>query len=648
MSLYLLSLLLAAGSGIPGLFLRRRGAEVAAGLMTASALAGIGAALGVLAGGPVPSLRLPALALTSPSLLVLDAIAAWFLIPVLLLAACGAWYGVRYWEDAHGHPRWVRLVFGGLTAALILLVAAAHTWLFLLAWEAMAIGAFFLVSTEDRLPETRRAAWIYLVSTHTGTLCLIGAFALLAGVAGTWDLGALPRGFAASRLGTQTFLLFMVGFGLKAGVMPLHIWLPPAHAAAPSHVSSLMSGVLIKMGILGMVRLIAWVPDPPLWWGALFLGLGGVSGILGVAFALGQHDLKRLLAYHSIENIGIILLGLGLGLIGKSSGQPALAALGFAGALLHVLNHSLFKGLLFLAGGSVVHATGTRNLERMGGLAKAMPWTSAAFLTGSWAICGLPPLNGFVSEWFIYLGAFRAMAGARWPWSVGVLAALALIGALALACFAKAYGTAFLGTPRTPAAAAAHEAPRMMLLPMAVLAGACVLIGVFPMVIASALDRAIAGLGQALPASSRLAHLPLVAVLALTLALLALGLARWAWAGRRSEPVPAELPTWDCGYAEALPRAQYTASSFADGLVTGARWALFPKVHEAQVQGPFPEPARFESHVPDLVLDRVLDPAFRLGSRGLALLHVFQTGQLPVYLLYVLLTLLFLLIWMVV
>ena len=644
MRLYLLAVLLAALSGVPGLFLRRRGGEVAGGLMALSAVLGSGAAIRVLVGLPVASLRLSALPLGTPGLLVLDPIAAWFLIPVLLLSACGAWYGTRYWDDPRGRPSLVRLVFGLLTAFLAVLVSAAHAWVFLVAWEGMAIMAFFLVITEDRLAETRRAAWVYLVSTHTGTLCLFGAFALLASTTGHWDLGPLPRGFAATGAGTAVFLLFMMGFGLKAGVMPLHIWLPPAHAAAPSHVSSLMSGVLIKMGILGMVRLVFWIPDPPLWWGALLLVLGALSGLLGVAFALGQHDLKRLLAYHSIENIGIILLGLGLGLVGISTGHPAVQVLGFAGALLHVLNHSLFKGLLFLAAGSVVHATGTRELERLGGLGRSMPWTSAAFLTGSWAICGLPPLNGFVSEWFIYLGSFRAMALSRWPWSVGILTALALIGALAMACFAKAYGTVFLGTARTPAAARAQEAPRAMLLPMGVLATACVLIGVFPMALAPALDRVVAMLGVDLPALSGLARLPLLTVLALALLALALLLGLWL-RGRREE---VDLPTWDCGYGQPVPRAQYTASSFADGLVTGACWVLAPKVQKAKVRGLFPDSTHYESHVPDPVLDRALTPAFRISARGLAFLHFLQAGQLPVYLLYVLLTLLFLLIWMVV
>ncbi|HEX9082169.1 MAG TPA: proton-conducting transporter membrane subunit, partial [Holophagaceae bacterium] len=430
MSLALASLLLVAASGMPGLILRKRGGEVAAGLMSLGALLGLGAALRVLAGGAPFRLGLPASPLGAPGCLVLDPVAAWFLLPILVLAACGAVFGVGYWEGRPG-SRFLRLAYGGLVACLVLLTLAGHPLVFLLAWEGMAVLACLLVLTEDREAEVRRAGWIFLAATHVGTLGLFAAFALLP--RGLADFAALPAGFAASGRGTALFLLCLLAFGVKAGVMPFHVWLPPAHAAAPSHVSALMSGVLIKMGILGLVRVLLWTPDPPLWWGGLLMGLGVLSGILGVAFALGQHDLKRLLAYHSIENIGIILLGLGLGTLGKTLGHPALEALGFGGALLHVLNHALFKGLLFLAAGSTIHATGTRSLEALGGLARRMPWTSGAFLAGAWAICGLPPLNGFVSEWLIYLGSFRALAVSRWPWSVALLASLTLIGALALA-----------------------------------------------------------------------------------------------------------------------------------------------------------------------------------------------------------------------
>lgn len=646
MRLYLLAVLLVLSSGCPGLFLRRRGGEVAAALMSGGALLGLAAALRVLAGGPVLTLALPATPMGSAGLLTLDPIAALFALPVFLLAACAAIYGIGYRDDHHDNVRTLRLVLGALAASLAFLVVAAHALPFLLGWEGMAIAAFLLVMTEDRLPEARRAGWIYLVCTHTGTLALLGAFALLFAASGHWAFAELPRGFAATGRGTALFLLCLFGFGLKAGVMPLHCWLPPTHAAAPSHVSALMSGVLIKMGILGLVRLLTWIPDPPFWWGTTLMVVGALSGILGVAFALGQHDLKRLLAYHSIENIGIILLGLGLGTLGKSSGQPVLQVLGYAGALLHVLNHSLFKGLLFLAAGAIVQAMGTRDLESMGGLGRRMPWTAAAFLAGSWAICGLPPLNGFVSEWFIYLGSFRALGCFHWPWTLAILTALAIIGALALACFAKAYGAVFQGSPRTAAAGEAREAPRSMLVPMGILAGACVLIGLAPMLVAPALDRVVAALGEGAASQplAALVNLPRLSLLALLLLGLALLLGRWL----QPQAPTADLPTWDCGYAVANPRMQYTASSFAAGLVGGLRWVLWPKAQGGQVAGSFPADSTFHSQVPDPVLDRAADPTFRLLAAGANLLRVFQGGQLHFYLLYVLVTLLLLLLWMVV
>ena len=645
MSLYLLAVVLVLISGLPGVFLRRWGGEVAAALMGLGAVSGMAAAIRVLAGGPAGTLTLPPTPLGSAGLLTLDPIAAFFAIPVFLLPACAAIYGIGYWDDHQENARTLRLVLGLLAASLGFLVVSTHALPFLLGWEGMAISAFVLVMTEDRLPEARRAGWIYLVCTHTGTLALFGAFAVLFAVSGHWAFSALPRGFAATGQGTALFVLCLFGFGLKAGIMPLHLWLPSTHAAAPSHVSAVMSGVLIKMGILGLVRLLSWIPDPPFWWGAVLMALGALSGILGVAFALGQHDLKRLLAYHSIENIGIILLGLGLGTIGKSTGHPVIQVLGFAGALLHVLNHSLFKGLLFLSAGSVVHAVGMRDLERMGGLGRRMPWTSAAFLAGSWAICGLPPLNGFVSEWFIYLGSFQSLGFFRWPWSLGILTALALIGALALACFAKAYGTVFQGSPRTQAAEAAHEAPRSMLIPMGILAAACAIIGLAPMLMAPALDRVVASLGEGagIQRLSLLVNLPRLTLLALVM----LGSALLLWRWLRPVQPGGILPTWDCGYAVSNPRMQYTASSFAEGLVGGLRWALWPKSHGGQVTGSFPVDRPFESHVPDPVLDRLANPVFRFLAMGASLLRFFQGGQLHLYLLYVLLTLLTLLLWMV-
>lgn len=646
MILYLAAVLLAAFSGVPGLFSRRKGGQVAAGMLGAAAILGLAAALWALLGSGTWSLRLPASPMGQAGLLRFDPIAAFFLIPVLVLPACGSIYAVAYWGDGHESARRVRLCFGLLTAFLALLVASAHAFTFLLAWECMAILAFLLVIAEDRKAETQRAGWIYLLATHSGTLCLFGAFALMGSANGDYGFSALAPGFASSGRGTLTFALFMLGFSVKAGVFPLHFWLPGAHAAAPSHVSSFMSGVLIKMGILGMARLLTWIPDPPLWWGGLLVFLGALSGILGVALALGQHDLKRLLAYHSIENIGIILLGLGVGTLGRSLGNAAVEVLGYAGGLFHVLNHGLFKGLLFLGAGSVVHATGTRDLEKLGGLSRVMPFTSKCFLAGAWAICGLPPFNGFVSEWLIYLGAFHGLLAFRQPWFIVAVTALSIIGALALACFAKAYGAVFLGLPRHLDPEAVQEAPRPMRIPMAMLAGLCALLGLAPVLVAPVLDRlaAVMGSGASLPGVLHLARLPVLSLLSLVLAGLALICWRWAAAspGRR------DIPTWDCGYARPSARMQYTASSFADGLVSGMAWILWPKVHIRRIVARFPRPSRFRSQVPDPALDRLGAPGLELAVRGAGWLRPLQSGHLPLYLSYVLVTLLALLIWMVV
>jgi hydrogenase-4 component B len=646
MLLFALAAALMAASGVPGLFLRAGGARAAAWLTGLGAAAGLAAAARVLGGAAPWGRILPAAPLGAQGFLRLDAIGAWFLVPVVVLPACGAVFARGYWDEAREGARLHRLEYGLTAGFLVLLVAAAHALVFLLAWEGMAVAAFFLVVAEDRDPATRRAGWIYLAATHTGTLCLFAAFALAADGGRGFLFTPLPPGWAAGPLGTLVFLLFLAGFGLKAGIFPLHFWLPPAHAAAPSHVSSFMSGILIKMGILGLVRTLSLVPDPPLWWGALLVVLGALSGLLGVAFALAQHDLKRLLAYHSIENIGIILLGLGLGTLGKASGHPDLALLGFAGALLHVLNHSLFKGLLFLGAGSVVRATGTRDLERLGGLAKAMPWTAGAFLAGSWAICGLPPFNGFISEWLIYLASFRGLGQPGSVWPVLTLAALATIGALAAACFAKVFGVAFLGRPRSEPAAAAVEAPRTMVGPMLFLAGACLAIGTLPVLLGPALGRAAAA-AAGLPgpvALGRQAHLGLLSVLALPLLAGAVGLGWWS---RRGAAADLDLPTWDCGYATDSPRIQYTASSFADGLVGSLRLVLWPRERRPRLRGLFPAHRGYRSQVPDPVLDRLAEPALGLAARGAAALRFFQSGQLPLYLLYMLVTLVVLFLWMV-
>ena len=384
-----------------------------------------------------------------------------------------------------------------LTASMALVIAARDGLLFLLAWEIMALSPFFLVIFDDRKATARHAAWTYLAATHLGTAFLLVMFVVLGGLAGTSDFdgyGAVLRGH--STLSSAIFVLALIGFGAKAGIVPAHVWLPEAHPAAPSHASALMSGSMIKVGIYGIVRMLMVLGTPEAWWGWALIAIGATSGVLGVLFALAQHDLKRLLAYHSVENIGIILLGIGVGVLGL--GAPAsrpLPCIGFAAGLLHVVNHAIFKGLLFLGAGAVQHAAHTLDLEELGGLLKRMKWTGTAFLIGSAAIVGLPPLNGFVSEFLLFTSGFVAVAHRLAVIATAgliVIVVMGLISGLAAACFAKAFGIVFLGSPRSPEAAEAHEAAPPMTAAMAFLAALCVLIGLAAPVVVAASKGVVA------------------------------------------------------------------------------------------------------------------------------------------------------------
>ncbi|HEU5061180.1 MAG TPA: proton-conducting transporter membrane subunit [Kofleriaceae bacterium] len=646
------AIVVAAGAGVPGLFARREGRageRLFVALLTAAALLAAASALGSLVLGtsrelaaawPVPGGRLS---------IQVDALSAVFVLPIALLAGLGAWYGLEYWPQRArpGDGRKLRAFYGAVTAGMLLLVVAQNAILFLAGWEIMAAAAFVLVSTEDTEASVREVGYVYLLSTRAGTLCLFAMFALLGAASGSLDMRAWSVALE-SPAADAIFLLALAGFGLKAGVMPLHVWLPGAHASAPSHVSAVMSGVLIKTGIYGLVRLTALAGAPPLWWGYALVALGALSGVLGVGFAIGQHDIKRLLAYHSVENIGIICLGLGVAVLGKSMARPELVALGLAGALLHVWNHGLFKGLLFLAAGSVVHATGTRAIDQLGGLWRRMPRTGGAFLVGSVAICGLPPLNGLVSELLVYLGLFGVAAEGGGPWLAGALAvpALALVGALAVACFVKVFGAVFLGHARSAAVERAHEAGPAMLAPMAVLASLCVAIGLGAPAVALILDgpvRAWAGAGGTPVRIGDVAPLAPVAVSSAAI-IAALAILGW-WLARRVRAAPAAVGTWDCGYAAPDARMQYTASSFAEMIVRILAGALRPATRAPRLDGPFPARAGFHSHVPDTVLDRGIVPGFSLAGRTFARLRPIQHGNTHLYLLYILGTLLALLLW---
>ncbi|HSD30562.1 MAG TPA: proton-conducting transporter membrane subunit [Gemmatimonadales bacterium] len=572
----------------------------------------------------------------------IDLLSAAFLLVVLGPGLASAWYGHRALGEDHERPVGAaRSLFALELAALALVVTARGVVPFLVAWEVMAVLAYFLVIFESERAEVRRAGLVYLVATHAGTLALIALFAVWAGPTGGLSFDALAARAAVLPAGGALILwLALLGFGLKAGIVPLHFWLPEAHASAPSHVSALMSGVVIKMGIYGLFRVVTLLGTPPAWWGWLVLALGIVSGVLGVLWALAQHDLKRLLAYHSVENIGIILMGLGAGALGISYGIPLVAALGFAGAILHTLNHALFKSLLFLGAGATVHATGTRALDRLGGLARRMPLTWVAFLVGSVAIVGLPPLNGFVSEWLVYQALLGGGTGGG-PIRLTLIgvAGLALIGGLALACFAKVCGIVFLGNARSADAEHGHEAPRGLLGPMFGLVAGCVLIGLVPMLAvrpALAVGAAVARVPAAVAGNGVIEALTPIALLSVgLLALLWIGSAALA-AVRRGRPIT-EAETWGCGYALPNARMQYTASSFAAPLL--ATYGPLGGVHEKR------SPGSYHSHAHELVLEGVILPAWEAVRGVLWRLRPIQHGRLWVYLLYIIAVLLLLLLY---
>ncbi|MBI3563711.1 MAG: hypothetical protein HY079_00785, partial [Elusimicrobia bacterium] len=492
----LLAAVCALGAAALGAGVFRRSDRTAGGLLAAAlafaAAAGGRTALAALAGRGAPDLVLPWLLPGAVFHVGIDALSACFLALVLLVCLCAGLYGEGYIAGSHGHVPAMpaRFFFLTLTAALALLVCARNAFLFMAAWETMALAAFGLVSSEHGKPEVQKAGLLYLLCTHTGTLLLLALFALLGRHAGSLEFSAFaaaPPLPPASR--AALVALALAGFGFKAGVLPLHIWLQEAHPAAPSHASAVMSGVLIEMGIYGLLRLFSLIGAPPAAMSAALVALGLATAAFGIVFAMAQRDMKRLLAYSSIENVGIIVAALGLGGWGAAAGSPTLAVLGFAGAVLHTLNHGLFKPLLFLAAGAFYQAVGTRDIEACGGLQKRMPWTSAFAAVGAAAICGLPPLNGFVGEWLIYAWLIRPGPGRDMRFTALAAAVLAVVGGFAVVALSKFYGMVCLGRPRSAGAERAAEPPAVMLVPMGALAALCVAVGLFP---GPALDAAVA------------------------------------------------------------------------------------------------------------------------------------------------------------
>ncbi|HTL59313.1 MAG TPA: hydrogenase 4 subunit B [Candidatus Limnocylindrales bacterium] len=599
----------------------------------------------------------------------LDPLSAFFVLIVSLLALALSIYSFGYVRAFYGRKSVGVLAcfYNGLLLATTLVFTAANGFFFLLVWEIMALTAYCLVSFEHEKTETRNAGVLYFVMSHIGTGCLILGFLLLfqqASADYSFDsFHAIGDKMTAGRR-DAAFLLFLAGFGVKAGIVPLHIWLPEAHPVAPSNISALLSGVLIKTGIYGLARVFFdFLGTPPNWWGVTVLTIGTVSAVLGVLYALMEHDLKRLLAYHSIENIGIILMGLGAALMFLHSGYPGLASLALIAGLFHTINHAIFKALLFLGAGAVLHATHTRNMEEMGGLIKRMPWTALLFLIGAVAISALPPLNGFVSEWLTYqsllqgFGTTASLVRLMFPLSGAMLA---LTGALAAACFVKAFGISFLAQPRSEHAAQAKEVSRAMLWGMALLAVTCVFLGLFPTLLITLFDPITSqlmgqtlgsqlNLEQGLVLGSGQALGGTVSTLGLTLTgacLLPIPAALWFLFGRDTKVRLA--PTWDCGLRGLTPQMEYTATGFSKPIRMIFK-ALFRPRREVQREydySPyFAKTLRFESHIEEAFVSRIYRPLNRGILRLSRRMRALQAGSIQAYLIYIFVTLLLLLLF---
>ncbi|MCC7387064.1 MAG: oxidoreductase [Deltaproteobacteria bacterium] len=627
-----------AGSGVLSLLLLRV-PRVAASLAVVGALAGsalgLWGAVSVLSSGFAGEASAP-WAIPGGALAAgIDPLSAFFAVPLFALAGLCAVYGRSYLGPRPTPAAELNL----LLAMMALVLVARHAMLFLVAWEAMTLLAYLLVTFDHAHADVRRAGWIYLIASHVALMALLAFFLLLgARAGGALDFASIAAAWHPLGAGASSILvLALVGFGIKGGIVGLHVWLPEAHAAAPSHVSALMSAVLIKLGLYGILRATLLVP-PGAWLGAVLMPLGVFGGLLGITLALAQRDLKRVLAYSSVENVGIVLIGLGLGFWARANGDGRLSTFAFGGALLHVWNHAAMKGLMFLGAGSVLHGTGTKDIERLGGLLRRMPWTGSALLLGSVAIAGLPPLNGFTGEWLLYRGLTQLGVSGPTPSNLAAMGgatALALVGGAAALCFVRLVGIVLLGTARSDAAAHAHESPLAMTGPVWILVLACVAGALAaPALVwaqASVLTELGAATGDVAAASRDLAPLSLANLLLFV----AIGLVT-ALITRRSGGAP-RTETWGCGYAAPTARMQYTGRGFSEFLTMRAlpRW-LRARAHVRAPEGMFPTEATFTTDVADPLTRAGYEPLLIWTGHHFARLRFLQQGNLHIYLVYVL------------
>jgi formate hydrogenlyase subunit 3/multisubunit Na+/H+ antiporter MnhD subunit len=552
----------------------------------------------------------------------LDALSAVFVCVVAVGAAGASLFAIGYGQHEHA-PQRVLPFFPAFLAGMTLVVLADDAFSFLVSWEFMSLMSWALVIAHDRDPDNVRAGYIYLVMAGFGTLTLLLAFGLLAGADGHYSFAQMRAAHPATATAALVLILALTGAGSKAGLVPLHAWLPLAHPAAPSHVSALMSGVMTKVAIYGFVRIVFDLAgDPAWWWSMIVLALGGATAVLGVLYAVMQRDLKRLLAYSTVENVGIIFIGLGLALAFKAHGMLFAAALAFTAALFHAFNHTLFKSLLFFGAGAVLSATGERDMERLGGLIHGMPRTAFVVLVGAMAIAALPPLNGFVSEWLTLQAILLSPQLPSWGLKLlvpAVGALLALSAALAAACFVRGFGISFLGRPRSDAAAAAHETDFASLAAMYLFAGLCLLAGILPgLFIDTVAPVSTALIGAHMPAqlgSQWLTIVPVAAsrssydgLLVFAFMMISGGLAAWVIHRFASDRLR-RAPAWDCGYPDPSPTTQYSAASFAQPIRRVFGTVIFRAREDVDMPPPgATRPAYVKVQLTDPIWDYVYAP----------------------------------------
>ena len=588
-----------------------------------------------------------------------DALAGFFVTVISVLTLSVSIYSIGYTKNT-GNSGLLGFLYNLFILAMYAVILSGNIITFLISWETMSVVSYFLV-TFDRNEKSAKAGLLYAVMTHVGTAFLIVLFLVLYKYTGRMDFSGMRTAAAGIPDGLKVlvFIFSIVGFGTKAGIIPFHIWLPRAHPAAPSNISSLMSGVMIKTGIYGFIRIsMDLLGQGPEWWGIAIIVLGAISAVIGVLYALMEHDIKKLLAYHSIENIGIILLGIGSSMMFRSNGLYDLSAIALVAGLYHTLNHALFKGLLFLGSGSLMHATHTRNMEEMGGLIKLMPYTGLLFLIGSVSICALPPFNGFVSEWLTFqallLGFHAPSITAKIISPLGG-AALALTGALAAACFVKAFGISFLGMPRSRHAQDAKESSPSMIAGMAILGLLCLLAGIFPGTVIDMISPAVLGLTGSggnisyngfLSVSQTSASLSPSAIFILMVCIGVAAVAFVLAAGGKRKTVYAD--SWDCGMHSLTSRMQYTATAFTKPVRLIFKRIYLPKreLSISYILKPlFVKSLKYSGEITPFFERYIYEPLTGFIHNAAGKARMLQSGNLNLYLGYILITLMLLLVF---